>query len=90
MNATFQQCPVCSGTGYATGHDARNPHMCPRCPGSGTIYVHARTLEGWSRPLSPWLSEAIAAGVIVVKKAKGYEFLIGRATNPDGTIVEFQ
>lgn len=46
-------------------------------------------LEGWVNPLPEYIVKAIEAGVIKVEQAKGFQFLLGTVTNPEGTVIKF-
>ena len=48
------------------------------------------TLKGWTKPLSEHIVQAIKDGKVKVCQAKDYEYLQGKITNSQGTIIEFQ
>lgn len=46
-------------------------------------------LKGWVNPLPDWIVKALESGQLQVKQAKDHEYLVGTATNPQGTIISF-
>ena len=52
--------------------------------------VSRTELKGWARPLPAYLEQAVQDGILSVNEAKGYQYLLGVVTNPEGTVIEFQ
>ena len=46
-------------------------------------------LEGWVNPLPDWIVACIKVGKLTIHQAKGYQYLQGTVTNPEGTLVIF-
>ena len=48
-----------------------------------------KPLLDWVNPLPFWLREAVLDGRLNVVEVKGVQLLQGKATNPQGTVIQF-
>lgn len=47
------------------------------------------TLEGWVTNLPSWIMTEIEKGALTVHQGKGFQYLQGKVTNPQGTVIWF-